>query len=104
LLDQYARAFDQGAPDASLLEAAAKAAAQTTDPEVFRAIAGQLWDRYYVVDVDTMIGVLRRWLEVEPRSAEAKRALGSYLLAHGPDWDEEGRGLLAEAREQAAPD
>ncbi len=42
-----------------------------------------------------MIAILRRWLEVQPMSKQAHLALGSYLLAHGPDWDEEGQRLLA---------
>jgi len=98
LLIKYADEFNQGAPpDPTLLEEVRNKLPEVSDPREFQRIASDLWDRFFCVDVDLMIEVLRRWLEIEPGSTEAQRALGSYLLAHGPDWDEEGHRLLAQA-------
>ncbi len=97
VLTEYARRFSRNEAGSALLEQVVQLLPQTTDPEEFRTIAPHLWDEYFCVDAEVMIQVLRRWLEIEPSSKEAKRVLGSYLLAHGPDWDDEGTRLLAEA-------
>ncbi len=97
LLTKYADGFAKNAADQALLEEVLRRLPQTNDPNELRWIADRAWDEYYCVDVDVMVPLLRRWLELDPNSKEAKRALGGYLLAHGPDWDEEGNQLLQEA-------
>ena len=96
LLDKYAEEFNQGTPDTTVLDEIRRRLPTVNDPQEFQSIADDAWDKYFSVDVDVMIAVLRRWLEIDPFSREARRALGSYLLAHGPDWDEEGHRLLAQ--------
>jgi len=98
LLDKYAEDFNAGkSPDPNLLLEVRGRLPEVTNPQQFRFIASNLWERYFCIDVELMIAVLRRWLEIEPGSEEAQRALGSYLLAHGPDWDDEGQRLLLQA-------
>lgn len=97
LLTQYARGFAQNVPEEALLAKVDELLPSASNADEFREIAGRVWDEYFGVDVDLMIRVLRRWRELEPSSKEAKFALGSYLLCHGPDWDDEGNRLLQEA-------
>lgn len=99
LLSEYVRGFEQSQPDDSLLQKVQELLPQTNDPQEFRAVADRLWDEYLCggIEVELMIRVLRRWLEVEPEGKEVKRALGTWLLLHGPDWDDEGNRLLQEA-------
>lgn len=100
LLSEYARGFWHDKPDESLVQRVQELLPEASDPQEFRAVANRLWDEYLCggIDVLLLIQVLRRWLEVEPESKEAKQALGSWLLLHGPDWDDEGNRLLREAR------
>ncbi len=97
-LDRYVRAFQWGSVPANLESEVRTIALIEDDASVFKQIVPELWDRYFSVDVELMIDILRRWLEVDPESCEAKHVLGSYLLAHGPDWDEEGERLIDEAK------
>jgi hypothetical protein len=98
LLDNYCETFDKvGIIDEVLVQKILTQVPLATDPEEFRLIASQLWDKYFCVDSDLMVCILRRWLEIEPQSREAKLALGNYLLAHGPDWDAEANRLVQEA-------
>jgi hypothetical protein len=100
LLSEYAKGFWQNTPDESLLVKVRELLPKTSDPQEFHGVAQRLWDEYLCsgIDVLLMIDVLRRWLEIEPDSKEAKEALGTWLLLHGPDWDVEGHQLLQEAR------
>jgi len=97
LLDRYAEEFNHGTPDATVLDEIRRRLPTASDPQEFRHIADNAWDKYFSVDVNTMIDLLRHWVAIDPQSKEAQRALGSYLLAHGPDWDDEGHRLLAQA-------
>lgn len=102
LLDKYAEEFNKGnPPNPTLLAEVRRRLPEASDPEEFQLIASNAWDRHFCIDVELMITVLRRWLEIEPGSKEAQRALGSYLLAHGPDWDDEGHHLLSQANSSA---
>lgn len=94
LLDQYVDQHRTGTLDAATQRGLLDALDQESSSVVFQLIATDMWDRYSPVDVDVMIAILRKWIAVEPASREAKRSLGSYLLAHGPDWDQEGAALL----------
>jgi hypothetical protein len=97
LLDDYAHRFWQGAVDESLPTTVAAMLPKVHDVDEFRAIGRHVFEeRFLCIPVDTMIGVLRRWVALDPNNAEARKTLGSYLLMHGPDWDEEGRRLLTE--------
>ncbi|MEZ5944623.1 MAG: hypothetical protein R3C18_24815 [Planctomycetaceae bacterium] len=98
-LDKYVRAFRWGSLSASLESEIRLLVTEESNATVFEQIVPGLWDRYLCVDVDLMIDILRRWLEVAPGSCAAKHMLGSYLLAHGPDWDEEAEKLIDEAKE-----
>jgi hypothetical protein len=98
LLDQYSETFDKhGNSDEALLKDILHQVPLTDDPEEFHLIANQVWDKYFCVDPKVMAKILRRWLEIQPHNKEARVALGNYLLAHGPDWDEEANQLLHEA-------
>lgn len=97
-LDRYVRAIQWGSVPAKLESEIRSIALVEDDASVFKQIVPELWDRYFCVDVELMIVILRRWLEVDSESCEAKHVLGSYLLAHGPDWDEEGERLFDEAK------
>ena len=104
LLDKYAQEFNTGnPPDPTLLVEARRRLPEVKDPQEFQFIASNLWERYFCIEVDLMIALLRRWLEIEPGRVEAQRALGSYLLAHGPDWDNEGHRLLASQFQHKLP-
>ncbi len=94
LLDEYVVQFDTGTPTASLKEEVRKAALLERELETFQFVASAAWDKYFCVDPEVLIFVLRRWVELAPECSEAKWNLGSYMLAHGPDWDEEARALL----------
>jgi len=96
LLDAYAETFHQGSADDSLLTELDSLLLTLQDPGEFPIVWERAWDEYSCVPVDNMIRILRRWLEINPRSRVARLSLGSYLLAHGPDWDEEARELLDE--------
>lgn len=98
LLDQYSETFEKlGTTDETLLKEILKIVPLTNDSEQFHWIASQVWDKYFCVDAEVMAKVLRRWFELQPHNKEARVALGNYLLAHGPDWDEEANELLHEA-------
>ena len=97
LLDDYVKEFNEERLDDRFTNAVLAALPGVNNPAVFGQIAADAWDKYSCVDVELMILILRQWLEIEPDSAEAKRSLGSYMLAHGPDWDSEGNALLEEA-------
>ena|ERR1700730_8007294 len=103
LLDKYADEFNKGTPDPTLLDEVRRRLPEVRDSQEYQSIAGMAWDKYFCVDVDLMIALLRRWLEIEPGSKEAQGALGSYLLAHGPDWDDEGNRLLSQANFPSRP-
>jgi hypothetical protein len=95
LLDQYSENFYKlGASDEALLKDILNQVPLTNDPEEFRLIANQVWDKYFCVDAEVVAKILRRWLEIEPHNKEARVALANYLLAHGLDWDEEANQLL----------
>jgi hypothetical protein len=97
LLDEYSENFNKlGASDEALLKDILNQVPLTNDPEEFRLIANQVWDKYFCVDAEVMTKILRRWLEIQPHDKEARVALANYLLAHGPDWDEEANQLLHE--------
>ncbi len=99
LLDDYARGFLEGTADPTLPEKVAALLSAANDVTEFRRIGARVFEEGFLcIPVDTMIGVLRRWVALDPGNAEARRVLGSYLLMHGPDWDEEGRRLLADAK------
>jgi len=99
LLDQYSDDFDKlGSSNETLVKDILNQVPLTNDSEELRLIAGQIWDKYFCVDPEVMIKILRRWLEIQPDNKEAKLALGNYLLAHGPDWDEEANQLLQDAK------
>ena len=100
LLDEYVERFNAGTVDSFVKSAVLDALEKQASPEVFRVISIDIWEKYSVVDVNLAIQVLRKWLHLEPSSQEAKRTLGSYLLAHGPDWDQEGRALLEAAQRE----
>jgi hypothetical protein len=97
LLDNYCETFHKGTTDEVLLEKIQTQLPLATDPEEFRLIASQLWDKYFCVDSGVMVRILRRWLEIQPQSRDAKLNLANYLLAHGPDWDAEANRLVQEA-------
>jgi hypothetical protein len=97
LLDEYSENFNKlGVSDEALLKEILNQVPLTTDPEEFRLIANQVWDKYFCVDPEVMATILRRRLEIQPHNQEARVALANYLLAHGPDWDEEANQLLHE--------
>ena len=97
LMDEYVDRFNDESLTDQVKERVRSAASREDNRSVFREIAVELWGKYSCVDVDLTITILRRWLAIEPNSQEAKRCLGTYLLAHGPDWDVEGTRLLEEA-------
>lgn len=70
------------------------------DPLTFKDIASNIWDKYSCVDPYVIVIVLRRWIEIDPDSQEAKKILAGYMLAHGPDWDTEAENLLSEVTGQ----
>jgi hypothetical protein len=94
LLDEYSRRFETQGVDSALKERIATASAKESDADVFRRVSAAAWDKYSCIDVELMIALLRRWLVIAPDSMEARQALGSYLLAHGPDWDTEANELI----------
>src|SRR5947209_5544794 len=78
LLDQFAMSYRQGSLDEVLLASINERLSRTTDPREFHLIAEKLWSNiapWY--DIPTMIRILRRWLEIEPNSNEAKGTLGT---------------------------
>ena len=102
LLDQFAMSYRQGSLDEVLLASINERLSRTTDPREFHLIAEKLWSNiapWY--DIPTMIRILRRWLEIEPNSNEAKGTLGTILLMHGPDWDEEGNRLVEDSKQRS---
>lgn len=98
LLERFLHGLQANALDESLLSLIRAAAGQASNPDELRSIAQQSLDRYFAVDMETMILVLHRWVEMEPDNKEAKGWLGTYLLSHGPDWDFEAQRLLEEAQ------
>lgn len=94
VLDRYVARFNSDSIDEPLKKTVAEVASRTRDGNAFRVVADRMWTEYSCVDVLIMAKVLRAWLEVEPGSKAAKRALATYLLAHGPDWDNEAQELL----------
>lgn len=97
LLDEYVEKFNEDRLDVQFKNVVLSVLPDEDSPAVFGQIAADAWDKYSCVDVELTISILRRWLAIEPDSAEAKRSLGSYMLAHGPDWDAEGKTLFEEA-------
>ena len=96
LLDEWVIRFEQGFLDDAFRERIQACVVVENDPHVFQQIAENMWDAYSCIDVEIMIEILRRWLALEPNSHSAKHHLGSYLLCHGPDWDDEAKSLLEE--------
>ena len=94
LLDDYVDKFGEDSLDDQFKKHILAALPDEDDPKVLGQIAADVWDKYSCVDVELVISILRRWSAIEPDSADAKRTLGSYMLAHGPDWDDEGKALL----------
>ena len=99
LLDRFVASNAADRWDMEALARIAELLTTSGDPEEFRRIADRVDEEYFIVPVDDMIAILRRWLAVAPTDPEAKRALGQYLYAHGPDWDDEARELIRQADE-----
>jgi hypothetical protein len=98
LLEEYVRRFWQGDADSALPEKVSALLPTLTDVTELRRIGARVFEEgFLLLPVGTMVAVLRRWVELDPHNAEARRTLAGYLLMHGPDWDEEARRLLAEA-------
>jgi hypothetical protein len=100
MMDAFVEKYKQGVDyDEAILNRIRETLPFVEDARPLQAISRRLWtvyEGYY--DIDTMIAVLRRWLELEPDSVEAKGSLGTLLYGHGPDWDEEAEHLLNEYR------
>ena len=98
LLDEYVgSAIDTNDIEraVAILDEVCRIIPTANDPDELQIIAAGAWDKYFSVNVDVMIAILRRWFAINP-SKESQHALGSYLLAHGPDWDEEGHELMGD--------
>ena len=54
-------------------------------------------DEKYTMPVDLMIATYRKLLSLK-RDPATLREFAYYLLAHGPDWDEEAENMLSEAK------
>lgn len=98
-LETYVRCFEDDKLDSTARAAVVDAMNGESRPEVYRIIADNFWGRFFVVEVDLAILILRKWLSIDPTNNEAKKALGTYLFAHGPDWDQEAYALLAEPQD-----
>jgi hypothetical protein len=98
-LNAYVRHYTAGTITGVVKSSVMDAMNQEQRQSVYAEIAEKIWDLYSVIDVDLAVLILRKWLSIDPGSREARRALGSYLLAHGPDWDQEGYQLLEDAQE-----
>jgi hypothetical protein len=98
LLDEYVSRLDSGIDD-RLVSRIIEAVSNEEMADTFHRIGAHVWDKYSVVNVDLMVGILRRWLALEPDSVTARHTLGHYLLLHGPDWDDEANALLNAGKE-----
>ncbi|VTR96980.1 hypothetical protein [Tuwongella immobilis] len=95
-LRTYVDRFHAGTLDAGVKSTVVNALKTEERTRIYQEVADNIWDLYLILDVDLAVLILRKWMHLDPDSREAKRALGSYLLAHGPDWDEEGKSLLSD--------
>ena len=100
LFDEFVEQNKQGNFDESLLKQISNLTPLVEDAKQFRRIEKRLWSSVVYCEVLTTIALLRRWLEIEPDSKRAEAALGTFLLLHGPDWDEEAHQLLKKANQQ----
>lgn len=100
LVTRFAESYREDKVDERLLAEINDLLPRITSADDLCAVAERLWtDLAPWYDIPTMMRLLRRWRELEPASKAAKETLGTFLLMHGPDWDEEGQQLLAEARQ-----
>ena len=98
LHERYVEKLKEGVDDEALASEIVQLIPQVNDPRQIEYIAKRLYDEYeLIVHVDNIIALLRRWMELEPSSNDAKRTLGYWLYLHGPDWDEEAKRLMVQA-------
>ncbi len=97
LLDQFVATNKAGHWDQELLARIGALLPHGDDPGEFVLIADRAQEEDFIIPVDDMIAILRRWVAIAPTDPNAKRALGVYMYGKASEYDEESQALIREA-------